>query len=98
MRALCTWDFDVPSAIPSTSATSLVLEAFDVVEHEGGAAALRQLTERALEIHLAHRPLGQAAAARIRNPRLVVQRVGDLAGLRALGSAGSRGSRFVASR
>ena len=81
MRALCTCDFDVPSAMPEDLGDLAVLQAFDVVQHEGGAAAGRQLRDRAIQVHLAHRALGQVAAARIRNPRLlVVQRVGDLAG------------------
>ena len=71
-----------PFSDPENLGDLLVLQAFDVVQHERRPASLRQLSERALEIHLAHRPLRQAAAARIRNPGLVVQRVGDLAAAR----------------
>ena len=62
-RALCTCDFDVPSAIPMTLADFAMLEPLHVVQHERGAAAFRQLRHRPLEIHLRHRALGEPMAA-----------------------------------
>ena len=79
MRALNTCDFDVPSAIPSSSADFLVIEPFDVVQHERLAAAFRQPFDRALEVHARNRRL--AAGHRLERG-LGVERLGQLVHLR----------------
>ena len=65
--------------MPSDLGDLAVLEPLDVVQHERRAASVGQLRHRALEIHLRHRLLRQAAAARLVPARLVVERVGELA-------------------
>ena len=78
-RALNTCDFDVPSAMPSRSADFLVIEPFDVVQHERFAAAFRQPLDRALEVD----PRDRRLAARGRLERgLGVERFGQLVHLR----------------
>ena len=82
IRALCTCDFDVPSAIPSTSPTSLCSRPSMSCSTNAARQPSGSSAQRPFQIHPAHRPLGEAAAARVRDPRLVVQRLGHLAGPR----------------
>ena len=78
-RALNTCDFDVPSAMPSMSADFLVIEPFDVVQHERLAAPFRQPLDGALEIEPRDRRL--AARGRLER-RFGVERFGQLVHLR----------------
>ena len=77
-RALCTCDFDVPSAMPSTSETSRCSSpstscSTNAARHPSGSSR-----ERALEIDPVDRAIRQPMAARVRQHRRVVQPVGQL--------------------
>ena len=91
-RALCTCDFDVPSAMPRTSPTSRCSSPSMSCSTNAARQPIGQLRERPLEIHLRHRPLRQPAAARVRQPRLVVQRDRSAGWPVRRGCAGSRGT------
>ena len=62
-----------------------MFESLDIVEDECGAASLRQLRQRALEIHFRDRLFSQPPAPRLEPPLVIVEGVGEL--IRASGAA-----------